>query len=110
VNTTNYVVNCSLSRTNQGFKTPQELWSRNKPYVGHLNFFGCVVHALVLDPTKKKFDLRTKLCRLLGFDLHTKAYRLFNPRSKKVILNQDVKFDKTHIGPGVEEQGVILSE
>jgi hypothetical protein len=28
----------------------------------------------------------------------TKAYRLFNPRIKKVILNQDVRFDEMHIG------------
>ncbi len=78
--------------------------------MGHFRIFGSVMHVLVLDPNKKKFDLRTKLCWLMGYDLHTKACRLFNPRTKKVILNQDVKFDKTHIGLGVEERGVTLSK
>ncbi len=86
MNTTNYVVNCSPFQANHG-RTPQELWLGNKPYVGHLNFFGCASHALVLNPSKKKFDSRTKLCWLMGYDLHTKAYRLFNPKTKKVILS-----------------------
>ncbi len=71
--------------------------------MGHFRIFGCVVHVLVLDPNKKKFDWRTKLCWLVGYDLHIKAYRLFNPRTKKVIFSQDVRFG---IGLGVEEWGV----
>jgi hypothetical protein len=76
--------------------TLQGLWSGNKPYAGHFRIFGCATHTLVLDPSKKKFDSRTELCWLLGYDLHTKAYMLLNPRIKKVILNQDVRFDETH--------------
>jgi hypothetical protein len=33
----------------------------------------------------------------MGYDIHTKVYRLFNPRIKKVILGQDVKFNEMHI-------------
>lgn len=35
----------------------------------------------------------------MGYDIHTKAYRLFNFETRKVILNHDVMFDKTHIEP-----------
>jgi hypothetical protein len=49
--------------------------------------FGCATHALVLNPSKKKFDSRTKLCWLVGYDLHTKAYKLFNLRAFNVILS-----------------------
>jgi hypothetical protein len=33
----------------------------------------------------------------MGYDTHTKAYKLFDPRIKKVILNQDVNFDEMRI-------------
>lgn len=49
------MVNRSSYQANQG-KAPKELWLRNKPYLGHLKIFGCVVHALILNPKKKKFD------------------------------------------------------
>ncbi len=65
---------------------------------------------MVFDPSKKKFDSRTELCWLVGYDLHTKAYMLFNLRTKKVITSQDVRFDETHIGLSAKEQGVTSLE
>jgi hypothetical protein len=91
------MVNRTPSQVNQG-KTPKELWSGNKPDFGHLKIFGCVAHAVILNPKKKKFDSKSKLCWLVGYDTHTKTYRLFNPRIKKIIFNQDVRFDEMHIG------------
>jgi hypothetical protein len=38
VNITNYMVNWSPCQANQG-KTPKELWSGNKPNLGHLKIF-----------------------------------------------------------------------
>jgi hypothetical protein len=43
----------------------------------------------------------------VGYDTHTKAYRLFNPRIKKVILGQDVGFDEMHIG--LDSKSSVLS-
>jgi hypothetical protein len=39
----------------------------------------------------------------MGYDTHTKAYKLFNPRTKKVVLSCDVAFDETCIGPGIHK-------
>ncbi len=46
-------------------------------------------------------DPKFKLHWLVGCDIHTKAYKLFNPRIKKIILNCDVTFDETCIGLGI---------
>ncbi len=78
--------------------------------MGHFKKFGCVTHTLVLDPNKKKFNSRIELCWLVGYDLHTKAYMLFNLRIKKVILSQYVRFDETHIKPSAKERSVTSLE
>jgi hypothetical protein len=39
------------------------------------------------------------LCWLVNYDTHTNAYKLFNLRTKKIVFNRDVTFDKTCIGP-----------
>jgi hypothetical protein len=73
-----------------------------------LKNLGVFIIFLVFNPSKKKFDSRIELCWLVGYDLHTKAYMLFNLRTKKVITNQDVKFDETHIILSVKEQGNLI--
>ncbi len=85
VNTINYVVNRSPSQANQG-KMPEELFSGRKPNLQHLRIFGCGTHTLVMNSTKKMLDPKSKLYWLVGYDIHTKAYKLFNPRTKKVVL------------------------
>jgi hypothetical protein len=46
----------------------------------------------------------------VGYDTHTKACKLFNPRIKKVILSQDVKFDEMHIGLDFESSVSSLEQ
>ncbi|KAL8094406.1 hypothetical protein AgCh_036077 [Apium graveolens] len=53
--------------------TPYEAWSRKKPQVGHIKEPG------------------------------TKAYRLYNPTTKKVLVSRDVCFDKEKSWPWSEE-------
>jgi hypothetical protein len=91
-------VNRSPSRTNQG-KTPKELFSGDKLNLQHLKIFGCTTHTLILNSTKNKLDPKSKLCWLVSYDTHTKAYKLFNPRTNKVFFSHDITFDETCIGP-----------
>jgi hypothetical protein len=68
-----------------------------------LKNLGVLLIFLVSDHDKNKFDSRTELCWLVGYNLHTKAYMLFNLRTIKVITSQDVKFDETHIRLSAKE-------
>jgi hypothetical protein len=56
-----------------------------------------------MNSTKKMLDLKSKLYWLVGYDIHSKAYKLFNPRFKKVIFNCDVTFYETCIGQGIHK-------
>jgi hypothetical protein len=52
-------------------------------------------------------DPKSKLCWLVGYDIHTKAYKLFNPKTKKVVFNCDVTFDETCIGLGIHKTSKV---
>lgn len=38
--------------------TPQEVWSRKKPYVSHIMIFECIAYAKVSDCMRSKFDTK----------------------------------------------------
>jgi hypothetical protein len=39
----------------------------------------------------------------VGYDAHTKAYKLYNPTTKKVVISHDVTFDEICIGPRIHK-------
>ncbi len=39
----------------------------------------------------------------MGYNIHTKAYWLFNPRIMKVIFSCDVEFNETHVGLNMDK-------
>ncbi len=43
----------------------------------------------------------------MGYDIDTKAYKFFNPRTKKIILSCDFTFDKTCIGSGIHKTSKV---
>ncbi|KAE8666438.1 Phospholipase D delta [Hibiscus syriacus] len=76
------------------YMTPNEAWSGQKPGVGHLKIFGCIAYAHVPEQTRKKLDDRGEKCIFIGYDERSKAYRLYNPLTKKIIISRDVEFDE----------------
>ena len=93
-------MNCSVYIQNRcphqilGQKTPQEFWSGHKPSVGHLRVFGSVAYAHVPDQQRTKLEDKSKKLIFIGYDNKSKAYRLYNPAEKKVIVSRDVQFDE----------------
>lgn len=75
-------------------KTPEEAWSGKKPTVEYFRVFGCVAHVHVPDQKRSKLDDKSKRCVLLGVSDESKAYRLFDPISKKIIVSRDVVFEE----------------
>jgi hypothetical protein len=41
---------------------------------------------------KKKLDNKSLRCVLLGVSEESKAYRLYDPISKKIVINRDIMF------------------
>ncbi|GMJ04996.1 hypothetical protein HRI_004168800 [Hibiscus trionum] len=74
--------------------TPNEAWSGKKPGIGHLKIFGCIAYAHIPEQIRKKLDDRGEKCIFIGYDERSKAYRLYNPLTKELIISRDVEFDE----------------
>lgn len=75
--------------------TPQEAWSGMKPSVEHFRVWGCIVHVHIPDQKRSKLDDKSTPCVLLGYSEESKAYRLYNPKTKKMMTSRDVVFEET---------------
>jgi hypothetical protein len=73
-------------------EAPQEAWSGTKLNVAHLRTFKCIAYAHIPSDLRKKLDYRSEKCIFTGYSETSKAYRLYNPITKKLILSRDVKF------------------
>ncbi|PRQ23286.1 putative RNA-directed DNA polymerase [Rosa chinensis] len=88
-----YILNRSPSRSIDG-STPYEVWSGHKPNIQHMRVFGCIAFAHVPDHIRKKLDDKADKCIFIGYSTVTKGYKLYNPKTKKVIVSRDVTFDE----------------
>lgn len=70
--------------------TPYEAWSKVKPDIGHVRFFGCLAHMKITAVHAKKLDDRSKVVINLGKEPRTKAYRLYDHVRKSVYVSRDV--------------------
>jgi hypothetical protein len=75
-------------------RTPFEAWFGRKPDVHFLKVFGCKAHAKVTRPNLKKLDDRSVHVVFLGYAPGGKAYRCYDPASKRVVVTRDVVFDE----------------
>lgn len=88
-----HLLNRSPTKSVQNM-TPQEAWSGRKPSVAHLRIFGCIAYAHIPDEKRKKLDDKGEKCIFLGVNDHSKAYKLYNPVTKKIVISRDVVFDE----------------
>ena len=76
------------------YMPPEEAWSGIKPSVEHFRVFGCVSHVHVPDAKRKKLEDKSFTCVLLGISEESKAYKLYDPISKRIVVSRDVKFEE----------------
>ena len=81
--------------------TPFEALTGEKPNVEHLRVFGCAAYAHVAKDDRKKLDVKSRKCILLGYGTETKGYRLYDLRHAKVLYSRDVIFNES--SRGIEE-------
>ncbi|GKA41057.1 putative ribonuclease H-like domain-containing protein [Tanacetum coccineum] len=91
VNTACYVQNRVLV-TKPHNKTPYELLHGRPPSISFMRPFGCPVTILnTLDPLGK-FDGKADEGFLVGYSINSKAFRVFNTRTRKVKENLHITF------------------
>jgi hypothetical protein len=78
--------------------TPKEKYSCTIPDITNLCIFGCLSFLHIPKESRKKLDSKTHKCLFLGCDSESKVYRVFEPRTRKIILSRDVVFDENRIG------------
>ena len=102
-----YLTTLTAATANLG-RTPYELWFGHKPSLSHLREIGCHAFALHL-PAPSKVYARSKPYILIGYSPHSKAYRLWDPATSKVITSFHVTFTE-HLDdqPSPLHPGTIL--
>ena len=92
--TTSYLLNRIPARSIHN-DTPFKRWFNAEPGAEHLRCFGCIGYATVpSDLRHGKLSSTAKPCMMLGFDRNHKAYRVFDPESKTIIVSSQVRFDE----------------
>nr|GEZ01996.1 hypothetical protein [Tanacetum cinerariifolium] len=93
VNTTCYVQNRVLVNKAHN-KTSYELFNGRTPAIGFLKPFGC--HVMILNTLDNlgKFEAKGDEGYFFGYSMSSKAFRVFNKRTKRVEENLHIKFLK----------------
>lgn len=89
-----YLINRVATRS-LNEQTPYEVYKGRKLSLKHLRVFGCIGYAKIESPHLRKFDDRSRELVHLGTEPGSKAYRLVDPATKRIIVSRDVIFDET---------------
>lgn len=92
----NHIRNRCPSRSLQG-KTPCEIWNGRKANVSHFRTFGIKAYALSKNGRNGKFEAKSDECIFVGYCDESKAFRLWDPKIRKIIKSRDVHFIEDEI-------------
>lgn len=90
---TAHVLNRSFTKAVKDV-VPEERWTGIKPKVDYFRIFGSVAHVHIPVQKRIKLDDRSHRCILLGVSEESKAYRLYDPVTKKLVVSRDVIFEE----------------
>lgn len=96
VNTACYIINRVYVRRGTT-KTPYELWEGKTPTVTYFHVFGCTCYILNDKDQLGKFDAKSDEGIFLGYSERSKAYRVFNKRTRLIQVVINVSFDDTYV-------------
>jgi hypothetical protein len=102
-----YLTTLTTATAYQG-RTPYELWFGRKPSLSHLREIGCRAFTLQM-PLPSKIYAQSSPYVLIGYAPHSKAYRLWDPVSSRVLNSYHVTFTK-HLDaqPSSFQPGTVL--
>ena len=90
-NTTIYIQNMTPHPA-LGKITPESVFTGSKPEVSHFKIFGNTAYCHVPNEKRKKLEMTAEKGYLLGYSENAKAYHIYIPKSRKVVVRRDVKF------------------
>ncbi|CAL9003906.1 unnamed protein product [Prunus brigantina] len=93
VHTAVYLLNRCPSKSLKKM-TPFEVYTGRKSGIAHLKVFGCLCHVLIPSVLRHKLEENSHKCIFVGYGLCEKGYRLYDPKTRKIILSRDVYFDE----------------
>ena len=96
VTTAVYLLNRAPTKAVIG-KTPYEAIYGHKPSVSHLRTFGCVAHVKTAEPHLSKLADRSTKMVFIGYERGTKAYRVYDPHTKRLRVSRDVEIGRAHV-------------
>jgi hypothetical protein len=91
--TTLYVQNRSPHQAIEN-KTPEEVFSGEKPEVSHLRIFGCPVFIHVPKEKRTKLEPSGRKGIFVGYSETSKAFGIYIPGFKQIETSRDVTFDE----------------
>lgn len=71
--------------------------------------FGCVAYAHVPKENRQKLDDKGEKCIFMGYYTESKAYWLYNPVTKKIIISRDVEFLENESWDGKVDSNTDIS-
>ena len=86
-----YILNRSSMKSMKE-RVIEEAWNGKSCHISHLRIFGFVAYAHVPKDLWKKLDDRSEKCIFIGYSKECKAYKIYNPITKKYIISRDVEF------------------
>jgi len=101
VNWSIHILNRSSKHVVQ-YMTPEESWSGRKPVVDHFRIFGCIAYAHIPYEKRRKLDNKGEKCFFLGVSDKSKAYKLYNPSTMKIVISCVWFFMKKALGHGMK--------
>ncbi|KAJ9542464.1 hypothetical protein OSB04_028970 [Centaurea solstitialis] len=72
-------------------QTPYECFKKEKKNLEHLKVFGYLAYAKIEDTYLKKLDDRSRPLVHFGMEPESKAYRLYNPKIRKIVIRLIMK-------------------
>ncbi|KAK2396403.1 hypothetical protein QL285_058059 [Trifolium repens] len=91
--------------------TLYELWKERKPTVKHFHVFGSKCYILADREQRRKLDPKSDEGIFLGYSINSKAYRVYNSKTKVVMESINVVVNDLSTDKGDDvDQDVVTSE
>lgn len=73
-------------------KSAEEFWTGKSPNVEHLRVFECKAWVHIPKEKRDKWDPKANELTFVGYEEHTKGYRLIDTKTRKITISRDVVF------------------
>lgn len=90
-----WTTNWSPTRTNEGFKTPYEVYHGELPSMHHAHIFGAKGQYLLPSADRDKLDNHTCDCYFLSVLPHGDGVKVLDAKTRKVVKTRDAQFDES---------------